>query len=188
MANAVKTPARQALVDAAKRLLPDRAPSTVSGRELAAEAGVNYGLVHHYFGGKDAAFREAFLELRADFLARHEDADLPTMLVDPDDPYVLALARSQVGTDPEVRDIDEFPIMSAVVRTLTDRLRSQHPEWTDDEIAVEAKARAIAMVGMQLAYSVFNATLLDSAGVGRRERAGVESALGRLYRELSARR
>jgi AcrR family transcriptional regulator len=187
VANDVKTSA-QALVEAAKRLLPERAPSTVSGRELAAEAGVNYGLVHHYFGSKDAVFREAFLALRADFLARHGDADLPTMLVEPDDPYVLALARSQVGMDPEVRGIEDFPIMTAVVAAITERLGAQHPDWRDDVLAVEAKARAIATVGMQLAYSVFNSTLLDSAGVAPGERDDVESVLARLYGELSARR
>ena len=37
---------RTALLDAAIRLMSDRAPSTVTGRELAEEAGVNYGVVH----------------------------------------------------------------------------------------------------------------------------------------------
>jgi AcrR family transcriptional regulator len=188
MANDVKAPARRALLDAAKRLLPERAPSTVSGRELAAEAGVNYGLVHHYFGTKDTVFREALVELRDEFVLSNSGADLPRLLVEPDDPYVLALARSLIGSHPEVDGLDEFPIVAAVVATVTARLREGYPEWTDEEIAIDAKARAIAMVGMQLAYSVFNRALLESAGVTQRERAGVESALARLYRELSARR
>ena len=37
-------------------------PRQVSGRELARHAGVNYGLIHHYFGSKDAVFAEAFAE------------------------------------------------------------------------------------------------------------------------------
>jgi len=51
--------ARQALIEAAIRLMEDRPPSAVSGRELAEEAGVNYGLIHYYFGGKQEAFRAA---------------------------------------------------------------------------------------------------------------------------------
>ena len=41
--------ARYDLMDAAIRLMSRRQPSTISGRDLAAEAGVNYGLVHYYF-------------------------------------------------------------------------------------------------------------------------------------------
>lgn len=40
---------RDALIDAAIVLMSRRSPSTISGRDLAAEAGVNYGLVHYYF-------------------------------------------------------------------------------------------------------------------------------------------
>ena len=36
-----------------------RSPRQVSGRELAQHAGVNYGLIHHYFGTKDNVFAEA---------------------------------------------------------------------------------------------------------------------------------
>ena len=48
----------EALVAAAARLLGDDPPERISGRRLAAEAGVNYGLIHHYFGGKEAVLRE----------------------------------------------------------------------------------------------------------------------------------
>ena len=37
---------RDALIEAAVNLMSRRSPSTISGRDLAAEAGVNYGLVH----------------------------------------------------------------------------------------------------------------------------------------------
>ena len=45
--------ARGDLLDAALRLLADRPPSAISGREIAEEAGGNYGLVHYHFGSKD---------------------------------------------------------------------------------------------------------------------------------------
>ena len=189
MANDVKGAACRALLDAAKALLPTRAPSTVSGRELAAEAGVNYGLVHHYFGGKDAAFREAMLELRAEFLAKHAEHDLPVLLFEPDDPFVLAVARTQIG-DPDLVGFDEFPIGEAMVDAISRRVRAADPTRTDDEITTEAKARAIALLGLQIAYSVYNTMLFETTGVTRRERATVEATLGRLYGEIgvSARR
>ncbi|HSG78908.1 MAG TPA: helix-turn-helix domain-containing protein [Acidimicrobiia bacterium] len=53
---------RRSLIDAAKHLMSMRSPRQVSGRELAQHAGVNYGLIHHYFGTKDNVFAEAVAE------------------------------------------------------------------------------------------------------------------------------
>lgn len=53
---------RRSLIDAAKHLMRMRSPRQVSGRELAQHAGVNYGLIHHYFGTKDNVFAEAVAE------------------------------------------------------------------------------------------------------------------------------
>lgn len=50
---------RKSLIDAAMQLMAMRSPRQISGRELAKHAGVNYGLIHHYFGSKDAVFAEA---------------------------------------------------------------------------------------------------------------------------------
>ena len=50
---------RVALTDAAARLLGQRSPGRISGRDLAGEAGVNYGLIHYYFGSKDEGLRAA---------------------------------------------------------------------------------------------------------------------------------
>ncbi len=60
---------REALVAAAARLLGDSAPGQISGRRLAEEAGVNYGLIHHYFGGKEAVLREGFSRLSESYAA-----------------------------------------------------------------------------------------------------------------------
>lgn len=63
---------REALVAAAARLLGHSAPERISGRRLAEEAGVNYGLVHHYFGGKEAVLREGFNRLTESYAAGEE--------------------------------------------------------------------------------------------------------------------
>ncbi len=49
---------RAALVDAAARLFAEEGPKAVSVRQIAAVAGVNHGLVHHYFGSKEGLLRE----------------------------------------------------------------------------------------------------------------------------------
>src|SRR5919201_6976900 len=42
--------ARAALLDAAERLLIEEGHAGITTRKVAAEAGVNHGLVHYYFG------------------------------------------------------------------------------------------------------------------------------------------
>ena len=53
------------LVEAGAALLVDKAPTAISGRAIAGEAGVNYGLIHHYFGSKDEVLRRS-LEFHRD--------------------------------------------------------------------------------------------------------------------------
>jgi AcrR family transcriptional regulator len=50
---------REALRAAVIRLLARRSLGEISVRDIAAEAGVNHGLVHRHFGSKEALVREA---------------------------------------------------------------------------------------------------------------------------------
>jgi AcrR family transcriptional regulator len=56
---------RTALVEALRELLRDRPAGAISVREIAARAGVNHGLVHRYFGSKEALVREAVSRIAA---------------------------------------------------------------------------------------------------------------------------
>ena len=173
--------ARTALVGAATRLLPEQAPSTISGRDLAAEAGVNYGLIHHHFGGKDAVLSAGLVALRDDFINTHDDVASIHLLTENAHPYLRALARSHIDYPDTVASLGEFPLGKALVEVVAQRMAS------DDELAddSEAKARVIAMVSIQLCYSVFGAALLDATAVGHRERPAVEAALAAIYDNLA---
>ena len=50
---------KEALVAAVIRLMSARSVADISVKDIAAEAGVNHGLVHRYFGSKDRLIREA---------------------------------------------------------------------------------------------------------------------------------
>lgn len=152
---------RQALIDAARKLLHARPASTVTGRELAQAAGVNYGLVHHHFGNKDEVFRQAGLELRAEFLGRHGELTFPD-LIGPDDPFLRAVGISQVDYPGSVVPPERFPAGEAMVDAVRDRSRrSAHGDISDAEV----RARVIALVGLQLAWSLYGELLRDTAGV-----------------------
>jgi AcrR family transcriptional regulator len=54
------TSARGAILLAAAELFVDHGPSQVSLRQIADRAGVNYGLIHHYFRTKEALLASLF--------------------------------------------------------------------------------------------------------------------------------
>ena len=51
------------LIAATAQLLGEVGPRALSVRAIAERAGVNHGLVHHYFGGKDALLQAAMERL-----------------------------------------------------------------------------------------------------------------------------
>ncbi len=180
MASRTRTSSRTALVDAAKRLLPDRSPNEITGRDLAAEAGVNYGLVHHYFGGKDAVLAAGLGALRDDFVATHGDIGTLRLLSDRGEPYLRAVLRAHLdASSPPVVDRD-FAVGASLVDAVTRRLIA---ETGADPIEArrEAQARAMAMVAMQLCYNLFGSALLEATGVSADERPVVIDRLGTLY-------
>lgn len=66
---------RAALIAAATDLFAEWGPSAVSVRRIAETAGVNHGLVHHYFGSKDGLVAAVLDKLAAqaeDEVQRHE--------------------------------------------------------------------------------------------------------------------
>jgi AcrR family transcriptional regulator len=78
MATAVKRPTGReqildAVLDAAERLFASSGPADVSLRAIAAEAGVNYGLVHRHFGTKDALFDQLMQRYAQRWLAELEE-------------------------------------------------------------------------------------------------------------------
>ena len=173
--------ARDALVEAAKRLLTDRAPSAITGRDLADEADVNYGLVHHYFGGKDAALRAGLDALRADFVTAHGDVSAMPLLT-ASDPYLKALVRWHLHDTDGIAGDDDFPLGATVVASIAARLGGH-----GDEVLTEAKARAIAATSLQLCFAVFGPVLLQATGAQDDERSSVEAALASIYDRIALR-
>jgi hypothetical protein len=131
--------------------------------------------VHHYFGGKDAAFREGLRALRDDFVATHGDAASMPLLT-ASDPYLKALVRWHVDGSDSVSVDGVFPIEAARVVAVAERMNAG-----GDDLPAEAKARAIALVSLQWCLAVFGPVLLEGAGVRSDERHDVVAALSSLY-------
>lgn len=52
-----------ALIETATRLFAERGPAGVGVREIAAEAGVNHGLIHRHFGSKEGLLQAVMKDL-----------------------------------------------------------------------------------------------------------------------------
>src|SRR4051794_41427462 len=74
---------REQILSAARRLFSERPPGSVSTTDIAREAGVARGLLHHYFGTKRDLYLEVMRSvLRYPPLPEPEDGDAPTVLAD----------------------------------------------------------------------------------------------------------
>lgn len=69
-----ETDARTALLDAVERVMLSDGYAAVTSRRVAAEAGVNAGLVYYYFGPMDNLFVEVFRRNAARMLGRQAEA------------------------------------------------------------------------------------------------------------------
>ena len=115
---------REQILAAARRLFSARPPAEVSTTEIAKEAGVARGLLHHYFGGK----RELYLAvlrsmLRYPALPEPEAGDPApgidrwlTMIERNREAWLAAMGAQGLGRDPEVEQILEQAREEAVGR------------------------------------------------------------------------
>ena len=89
--------AEEALLDAAERLLVDVGHARITTRALAAEAGVNHGLVHYYFGSLENVLVRVLERFTERLTARQR-----AMYADPDVPFIekwRQAMRYLVGSD-----------------------------------------------------------------------------------------
>jgi AcrR family transcriptional regulator len=120
---------REQILSAARRLFSERRFDAVSTSEVALEAGVTRGLVHHYFGTK----RGLYLEVVRSMLAAAPDAD-PTngtetaieegldrwleMVRRNRGTWLAAVGAQGLGRDPEVEAIVDTAREAAVDRLI----------------------------------------------------------------------
>ena len=126
---------REALIAAAARLLGAAPPDRISGRALAEEAGVNYGLVHHYFGGKDAVLREGFTRLAEAYAGGPDDGswvvtDPFSMRHRPD--YLRALAFASLSGE-----IDDVHVSHPTIEAALDRARGARDSVDETTVRID---------------------------------------------------
>ena len=179
---------RDLILDAARRVFISSDPASASTTEIAREAGVTRGLVHHYFGTK----RELYLAVVADLAAtlpaivRTDVAGLPVEeMVDANvtswldsverdrELWLALLGVEVVGRDPEIEAIMAAARDAAIDRMAGNQARGAEPTPELRLVlrvflgAAEAAAREWAMHGRasrEQVHAVLRGTLLAMVG------------------------
>ena len=163
---------RRSLIESAKTLMGMQSPRHVSGRELAQHAGVNYGLIHHYFGTKDNVFAEAVAEATKAIGARwDEDGMLPVNTSD-------EAAGYRTFVKLEVDD-SQNPIRALINRIVTGQAELACRAPSDPELLAEV---AIA-TALQFGWGAFEQDILAAL----EEFGAKQDALRHRVAELSLR-
>ena len=134
------------LIAATAQLLGEIGPRTLSVRAIAERAGVNHGLVHHYFGGKDALLQAAMERLV------HEHFD-----------FAMSQSKSQPIPAP-LGLVGDPTYLKAVVRAVLDNEMSlAATEITED---VSVPRNVLNHVSQQLGESEPSLAVKASVGIG----------------------
>lgn len=124
-----RTATEEKLIGAASELLAEVGPRAASVRAIATRAGVNHGLVHHYFGSKDALLRAAMVRLVeshavfAKEMSKGASMPAPLALLG-DQSYLRAVMRCVLDGEMELATI-ELKAGVSVPRHALDQLTAQ---------------------------------------------------------------
>jgi AcrR family transcriptional regulator len=148
----------------------------VTVREIAERAGVNHGLVHHYFGSKPAllaAVLDRLASETADDIARWDGGDSLFTPGGANDRHARIAAHLLLDAQDPATVQTTFPALFAVVDHLRGRGMAD----------VAARERAVQVSALVLGWQLFEPFLTTAAGLGgerRGDRAPLAGAVRRL--------
>ncbi|MDJ0853054.1 MAG: helix-turn-helix domain-containing protein [Myxococcota bacterium] len=164
-----------AVCKAGAALFAERGPGAVSSREIAARAGVNYGLLHRHFGSREALVSEIMTRLSAE-LGRALDEGrrsgrsvFATLAEQP--AYARALARAALDGFDMASLQDAHPILHRLVPLVSGGAAV-------DEAPLEHRAAVAAASAAFLGWAVFGSFLAPALRIeGAEGERAIEAAL-----------
>jgi len=149
---------RAALIAAATDLFADRGPTTVTIREIADVAGVNHGLVHHYFGSKDRLLSAVLQQLAEQSAAAL--AGQPTRALYAPGGAIERHGRILAHLLLEGRDLTDLTTAFPSMHALIDRYRTGAGVSDAD-----ARTRVAQIAALVLGWQLFEPFLAAAAGL-----------------------
>ena len=186
------------LVSAAAELFAERGPDGVSLREIAAHAGLNYGLIHQYVGSKDELLRLVIAHSTSTTAARFAQAggvgEALELLQGPvgadQTPYPRLLAwailqgrdsRELAGPSPALPKL----IAMLPEKTAGDRAADDAAHDPSGDLADDPRLRAAAIAALTLGWSLFGTFVSHAAGLDDVTPAEAHAAVQSLARRIA---
>lgn len=169
------------LVAAARPLFAEKGAGGVSLREVAAAAGVNYGLIHHYIGTKDdlleLVLARASMEWADYFVEAPTVDDAVTHIMRPKSAeYARIVARSILAGDKPEALLGRSPALAALSQRIAGDI---DPPSTPDH---DARIAVAAITAMGLGWGIFGQYVQEIAGLGDQPEDEVTEAVYALVR------
>lgn len=179
--------AEEKLIAAAADLLGEVGPRATSVRMIAERAGVNHGLVHHYFGGKDALLRAAMVQLVEEHSRfakeRSQGRPMPEPFALKDDQrYLRAVVRAVLDGEMDLART-ELEAGVSVPRTALEHIVARRGLESAD---AETKATLALFMAMEMGWAAIEPFLFAVTGVDHDEEEEVRR-LAATRRERMAR-
>jgi AcrR family transcriptional regulator len=180
------------ILDAAERLLEDKGPDGFGLAELGREAGISFGLIHHYFGGKEGLLKAVLgrtlrhmgrevRRLQDDGSFWRRDAPAVQVVFDtfarsPAFSRLLAwgLLTGLIGAEDVAR---EFRKDRDALQSMLDAFRVEAPEETRDDVAVITTLLISSVLGFNLLRPLLVHTVDWNDGLDERLRSQLVSAM-----------
>ena len=173
------------LLKSACKLLAERGPRAVTVRDIAADAGVNHGQIHHYYGGKRGLLVAAMRQLAQDHATHTSQRKLDQHYVPPpfslarDQQYAMSVVRSAIDGDPELATLEVKEGISVPRHILDDLMKSRGDTKSVSEIK---SALAVAMA-IELAWAVLEPYILLMIDAKPEEVETIRQRVGEASRE-----
>jgi TetR/AcrR family transcriptional regulator, repressor for neighboring sulfatase len=154
-----------AILQSARSLIAERGPG-VALREIAENAGVNFGLLYHYFGTKDQLIDEVYAEATRAAAARlaesaHIDDALGLLMAFGDGTTARLVGWAVLGGRQDAEIFSQSPALEVLTSRLKADAADQGRPLKDEDARVFA---AFAMV-TALGWRLFGTTALLAAGL-----------------------
>lgn len=177
------------ILDAATELFHERSPATVSLREIARKAGVNYGLIHHYYGTKEAILAEVFRRSSAhgaEVVAGADDLDSALALLGRNPrAYARMLAWAILDSDTSQVFTSETPAVTRIRELIEEEwARQGGGERTGDSF--DPRVVSATSVLVVLGWSLFAPYLIPAAGLGDRTEEDIRDEVRALVARMAA--
>lgn len=150
------------LIRATAELLGEVGPNSLSIRAIAERAGVNHGLVHHYFGGKDALLHAAMEHLVHEHHgyamenSRRQPYPEPFALLG-DPTYLRAVVRAVLDNEMSLARTE----LTEGVSVPRNVLMHLAQESGDAEPSVELKAKVGLAMAMEMGWAALEPFILS---------------------------